>query len=164
MLPSPRQGSLPVGWLTFTEREFNPLDRVERFPILTSSSSSPVLFLALGGFSPGTSAGQELFVREPDGSRGVRLRGRLLHQPIQCKSSGYGDDYRHHTTDDERAHHEGPSTRRTSQAHHHSTTTTLPRLSVSIPVPARPEHWLPAGIIGFIFRFTQRSSDRYAFP
>src|SRR5262249_30271947 len=51
MLPSPRQGSLPVGWLTFTEREFNPLDRVERIPILTSSSSSPVLFLALSGFS-----------------------------------------------------------------------------------------------------------------
>ena len=25
------QGSLPAGWLTFTGRELNPLDRAERF-------------------------------------------------------------------------------------------------------------------------------------
>jgi len=30
-LPPSRQGSLPDGWLAFAGREFNPLDRVERF-------------------------------------------------------------------------------------------------------------------------------------
>jgi len=32
MLPPPMQDSLPVGWLAFSGRESNPLDRVERFP------------------------------------------------------------------------------------------------------------------------------------
>src|SRR5580658_2940939 len=31
VLPPPMQGSLPAGWLAFTGRESNPLDRVERF-------------------------------------------------------------------------------------------------------------------------------------
>jgi len=39
------QGSLPAGWLAFTGRELNPLDRIEGFQI-TSSSSLPGLFLA----------------------------------------------------------------------------------------------------------------------
>jgi hypothetical protein len=39
------QGSLPAGWLAFTGRELNPLDRNEGFQI-TSSSSLPGLFLA----------------------------------------------------------------------------------------------------------------------
>jgi hypothetical protein len=39
------QGSLPAGWLAFTGRELNPLDRDEGFQI-TSSSSLPGLFLA----------------------------------------------------------------------------------------------------------------------
>ena len=30
-LPHAVQGSLPAGWLTFTGRELNPLDRAERF-------------------------------------------------------------------------------------------------------------------------------------
>jgi hypothetical protein len=37
------QGSLPAGWLAFTGRELNPLDRDEG---ITSSSSLPGLFLA----------------------------------------------------------------------------------------------------------------------
>jgi hypothetical protein len=44
-LPPPLQGSLPAGWLAFTGRELNPLDRDEGFQI-TSSSSLPGLFLA----------------------------------------------------------------------------------------------------------------------
>jgi hypothetical protein len=39
------QDSLPAGWLAFTGRELNPLDRDEGFQI-TSSSSLPGLFLA----------------------------------------------------------------------------------------------------------------------
>ena len=39
------QSSLPAGWLAFTGRELNPLDRDEGFQI-TSSSSLPGLFLA----------------------------------------------------------------------------------------------------------------------
>jgi hypothetical protein len=38
------QGSLPAGWLAFTGRELNPLDRDEGFQI--TSSSLPRLFLA----------------------------------------------------------------------------------------------------------------------
>src|ERR1700731_4191693 len=45
MLPPPLQDLLPAGWLAFTGRELNPLDRVEGFQI-TSSSSLPGLFLA----------------------------------------------------------------------------------------------------------------------
>src|SRR5450432_1516231 len=43
MLPPPLQSSLPAGWLAFTARELNPLDRDEGFQI-TSSSSLPGLF------------------------------------------------------------------------------------------------------------------------
>ena len=45
VLPPSMQGSLPAGWLAFTGRELNPLDRDEGFQI-TSSSSLPGLFLA----------------------------------------------------------------------------------------------------------------------
>ena len=44
-LPSSLQSSLPAGWLAFTGRELNPLDRYERFQI-TFSSPFPGLFLA----------------------------------------------------------------------------------------------------------------------
>jgi len=43
VLPPSMQGSLPAGWLAFTGRELNPLDRDEGFQI-TSSSSLPGLF------------------------------------------------------------------------------------------------------------------------
>jgi hypothetical protein len=45
VLPPSMQGSLPAGWLAFTGKELNPLDRAEGFQI-TSSSSLPGLFLA----------------------------------------------------------------------------------------------------------------------
>ena len=45
VLPPSMQGSLPAGWLAFTGRELNPLDRDEGFQI-TSSSFLPGLFLA----------------------------------------------------------------------------------------------------------------------
>src|SRR5580704_12709472 len=45
VLPPSMQDSLPAGWLAFTGRELNPLDRDEGFQI-TSSSSLPGLFLA----------------------------------------------------------------------------------------------------------------------
>jgi hypothetical protein len=45
VLPPSMQDSLPAGWLAFTGRELNPLDRDEGFQI-TSSSSLPELFLA----------------------------------------------------------------------------------------------------------------------
>jgi hypothetical protein len=44
VLPPSMQGSLPAGWLAFTGRELNPLDRNEGFQI--TSSSLPGLFLA----------------------------------------------------------------------------------------------------------------------
>jgi hypothetical protein len=44
VLPPSLQGSLPAGWLAFTGRELNPLDRIEGFQI--TSSSLPGLFLA----------------------------------------------------------------------------------------------------------------------
>jgi len=47
MLPSPMQDSLPAGWLAFTGRESNPLDRDERFPSFYISSSSPGFTLTL---------------------------------------------------------------------------------------------------------------------
>jgi len=46
VLPPPMQSSLPAGWLAFTGRESNPLDRFERFQI-TFSSPFPGLLLAL---------------------------------------------------------------------------------------------------------------------
>jgi hypothetical protein len=42
-LPSPMQGLLPAGWLAFTGRESNPLDRYERFQFVERSSSFPAL-------------------------------------------------------------------------------------------------------------------------
>src|SRR6516165_4508226 len=47
--PPPLQGSLPAGWLAFTGRESNPLDRYKRFQIAVSSSFSG-FFLAQGKF------------------------------------------------------------------------------------------------------------------
>ena len=49
MLPPPLQGSLPAGWLAFTGRELNPLDRYKRFQIAVSSSFSGFI-LAQGKF------------------------------------------------------------------------------------------------------------------
>ena len=46
VLPPPMQSSLPAGWLAFTGRETNPLDRFERFQI-TFSFPFPGLLLAL---------------------------------------------------------------------------------------------------------------------
>jgi hypothetical protein len=46
VLPPPMQSSLPAGWLAFTGRESNPLDRFERFQI-TFSFPFPGLILAL---------------------------------------------------------------------------------------------------------------------
>src|SRR5690242_3592919 len=46
------QGSLPAGWLAFTGRESNPLDRVERFQIVFTSSSFPGLSLSQAGTHP----------------------------------------------------------------------------------------------------------------
>jgi hypothetical protein len=40
VLPPPMQSSLPAGWLAFTGRELNPLDRYKRFQITFSSPSS----------------------------------------------------------------------------------------------------------------------------
>jgi hypothetical protein len=49
MSPPSLQGSLPAGWLTFTGRELNPLDRDKRFQITVSSSFSGFI-LAQGKF------------------------------------------------------------------------------------------------------------------
>jgi len=40
LLPPPVQSSLPAGWLAFTGRELNPLDRYKRFQITFSSPFS----------------------------------------------------------------------------------------------------------------------------
>jgi len=60
------QGSLPAGWLAFTGRELNPLDRDEGFQI-TSSSSLPGLFLAQHPQTFTTAA-----IRKSDGIDGKR--------------------------------------------------------------------------------------------
>src|SRR5450432_3863040 len=68
MLPPPLQSSLPAGWLAFTARELNPLDRDEGFQI-TSSSSLPGLF-------PGaTSANLHKRRRHIDHSSGLSAQG-----------------------------------------------------------------------------------------
>ena len=41
------QDSLPAGWLAFTGRELNPLDRDERFPSCYISSPFPGFILTL---------------------------------------------------------------------------------------------------------------------
>jgi hypothetical protein len=50
VLPPSLQSSLPAGWLAFTGRELNPLDRYKRFQI-TSLSPSSGFILAQGKFS-----------------------------------------------------------------------------------------------------------------
>jgi len=50
------QDSLPAGWLAFTGWESNPLDRDERFPSSTSSSSFPEFILTLPVSNLGMSA------------------------------------------------------------------------------------------------------------
>jgi hypothetical protein len=52
-LPLPMQDSLPAGWLAFTGRELNPLDRDERFPSCYISSPLPGLVLTLRHFIGG---------------------------------------------------------------------------------------------------------------
>src|SRR5215831_18849256 len=49
VLPPSLQSSLPAGWLAFTGRELNPLDRYKRFQITFSSSFSGFV-LAQGKF------------------------------------------------------------------------------------------------------------------
>src|SRR6516164_4921482 len=49
VLPPSMQSSLPAGWLAFTGRESNPLDRYKRFQIAVSSSFSGFI-LAQGKF------------------------------------------------------------------------------------------------------------------
>jgi hypothetical protein len=46
-LPLPMQDSLPAGWLAFTGRELNPLDRDERFPSCYISSPFPCMGFCL---------------------------------------------------------------------------------------------------------------------
>jgi hypothetical protein len=47
MLPSPMQDSLPAGWLAFTGRGSNPLDRGERFPSFLHLFPFPGFILTL---------------------------------------------------------------------------------------------------------------------
>src|SRR5215470_15106644 len=49
VLPPSMQSSLPAGWLAFTGRESNPLDRYKRFQIAVSSSFAGFI-LAQGKF------------------------------------------------------------------------------------------------------------------
>ena len=46
------QDSLPDGWLAFTGRESNPLDRYERFPSCYISSPFPGFILTLSVHDP----------------------------------------------------------------------------------------------------------------
>src|SRR5450631_1049042 len=69
MLPPPLQSSLPAGWLAFTARELNPLDRDEGFQII-SSSSLPGLFPGatsenLHNFGLLYRSKQRLFIQSP---------------------------------------------------------------------------------------------------
>ena len=67
------QDSLPAGWLAFTGRELNPLDRYERFPSCYISSPFPEFILTLDG-------------REHDGtlSRNGNARSQSSPLPINC--------------------------------------------------------------------------------
>src|SRR6266481_1582534 len=55
VLPPPLQGSLPAGWLAFTGRELNPLDRYKGFRSHLSSPFSGFI-LAQGKFHSITSS------------------------------------------------------------------------------------------------------------
>src|SRR5450631_597519 len=72
VLPPSMQGSLPAGWLAFTGRELNPLDRDEGFQI--TSSSLPGLFLAQ---RPKTCT-------RPDVTTGAATRSRKRHRCGRC--------------------------------------------------------------------------------
>src|SRR6516162_7975992 len=61
MLPPSLQSSLPAGWLAFTGRELNPLDRYKRFQITFPSSFSGFV-LAQGKLHHRASAGADIFV------------------------------------------------------------------------------------------------------
>ena len=52
MLPPPLQSSLPAGWLAFSGRELNPLDRYKRFQIKFSFSSSGFILTQEGSSLP----------------------------------------------------------------------------------------------------------------
>src|SRR5262245_65108480 len=72
VLPPPMQDSLPAGWLTFAERESNPLDRDERFPSPTSSSPFPGFILTLPALDP-----EQTLSRTAQGKRSAAAeRGR----------------------------------------------------------------------------------------
>jgi len=76
VLPPSLQGSLPAGWLAFTGRELNPLDRDERFQLIFSSSS-PGLFLAQRKSYPRVlmmQPGQNGLTLHPDKTRVVDFR------------------------------------------------------------------------------------------
>ena len=56
--PLPMQDSLPAGWLAFAEREFNPLDQIERVQLLHLIPLSRVFLTQAGRMS-----GENLWMR-----------------------------------------------------------------------------------------------------
>src|SRR5262245_19508113 len=76
VLPSSMQSSLPAGWLAFTGRVSNPLDREERFQI-PFSSSFPGLFLTRRRSAPARSW-QQSESRDHEWSE-CRVVARLPH-------------------------------------------------------------------------------------
>jgi hypothetical protein len=72
------QGLLPAGWLAFTGRESNPLDRYERFQFVERSSSFPALLTLPIFIGRGAPIRDTLLAPNPAvfATRGIRLHRR----------------------------------------------------------------------------------------
>src|SRR5262249_41037107 len=83
-LPPPPQGSLPAGWLAFAGRESNPLDRYERFQLM--SSPFPGLTLTLHPALHASCLAERLPWHSP-----LRPVGELPHEGRDADTSGRAD-------------------------------------------------------------------------
>jgi hypothetical protein len=92
VLPPPMQSSLPAGWLAFTGRESNPLDRFERFQII----HPPFLDLAWrkGSFIVASPSREGSFKQPRRHGRLWRLCVRAARQ-AHCKSRAFARLARH---------------------------------------------------------------------
>src|SRR5262245_66692112 len=75
MLPPPMQDSLPVGWLAFSGRDSNPLDRVERFPSFYISVPLSWIYPDAMSLPP----------RRGGNAASVRFRHPMLPSPSGCE-------------------------------------------------------------------------------
>src|SRR2546427_3161999 len=78
VLPPSLQSSLPAGWLAFTGRELNPLDRYKRFQI---TSLVPLFWICPGAREVSFCPPFRFFIRSP------RRHGRAASAALQDRAS-----------------------------------------------------------------------------